>query len=114
MDEPVAGADEGDLAQRGMVEIVPDPHEGAVRLVRRLAEHVEQGSALLDELEQVAIGLELLRAHVAEQVGGTADIQPLLGRDELREGRAQRAQEVALARRETGVVEAAAQEDGSE
>ena len=93
VDEPVAGADERDLAQRGMVELVADADERPARLDGRLAEHLEQRGALLDELEQVAVRLELLGAHVAEQVGGAADVQPLLGRDELGERRPKRGEE---------------------
>ena len=87
MDEPVARADERDLPQRRMVELLADPDERTPRLERRLAEHVEQSGPLLDELEQAAVCVELLGAQVAEQVGGAADIETLLRGDELGERR---------------------------
>src|SRR3979490_2944590 len=96
-----------------MAEILADAHEWAVRLIGRLPEDVEERRPLLDELEQVAIGLELPRAHLAKEVGGATDVQPLLCRDKLGEGGAQRAEEVALARRQAGVVETAPEEDRS-
>ena len=83
-----------------MLELVADADERAARLERRLAEHLEQRGALLDELEQVAVRLELLGAHLAEQVGGAADVEPLLGRDELGERRPERGEERALAQAE--------------
>ena len=97
-----------------MLEVVADADERPARLERRLAEHLEQRGALLDELEQAAVGLELLGAHLAEQVGGAADVEPLLRRDELGERRPERGEERALAQAEARVVEAAAQERRAE
>src|SRR5579862_5917552 len=97
-----------------MLEVVPDADERLTRLERRLTEDVEQRRPLLDELEEVAVGLELLGADLAEEVGGAADVEPLLGGDELREGRPKRSEKRPLARREAGLVEAAAQERRTE
>ena len=76
----------------------------------RLAHDAEQLGALLDELEQAAVRVELLGAHLAEQVGGAADVQALLRGDELGERGPKRSEEGTLARRQPGIVEAAAQE----
>src|ERR1700730_14001635 len=53
--EPVARTDERNLAQRRMVEVLAEAHERTVRLIGRLAEHLEERGPLLDELEQAAI-----------------------------------------------------------
>src|SRR3989442_10315084 len=113
MDEAVTRPDECDLAQRRMVELLADPHERTPRVERRLAEDLEQRSALLDELEQVPVRVELLGAQLAEQVGGAADIEALLRGDELRERGAQRSEERQLARTQARILEAAAQEPGA-
>src|SRR3954465_14961048 len=73
MEEPVAGADERDLGQCGMLEVVADADERSPRVERRLADHLEKRGALLDELEEVAIRLELLASNLAEEVCGAAD-----------------------------------------
>ncbi len=78
------------------------------------AEHVEHVGAALDELEQAAVGVELLRAHVAEEVGRAADVEPLLSRLELGEDGLECVEEPALARRQARVFQAAAQRAGSE
>src|SRR5207244_3446350 len=75
---------------------------------------LEQCSALFDEIEQIAVRLELLGPHLAEQVGGTTDVEALLGGDELCEGRPEGGEERSLAKAEPGVVEATAQERRAE
>src|SRR5258705_7842692 len=112
MDEPVARADERDLTERGMVELLAHAHVGPPRLERRLAEHVEQGGTLLDELEEAPVRVELLGAQLAEQVGGTADVEALLGGDELRERRTQHGEEGALTLAQARIFEAAPQKRG--
>src|SRR5204862_426938 len=109
----VAGADERDLTQRGMLELMAHADEGPLRL-RRRAEHVEHRSALHDELEEIAVRLELLRANVAEQIGGAADVEALLGGNELGERRPQGSEKVVLTRREPRILETAAQERRAE
>ena len=66
------------------------------------------------QLEQAAVRLELLGAHLAEQVGGAADVEALLGRDELGERGPQRGEERALARRRARILEAAAEQRRAE
>ncbi len=107
-DEPVARAHERDLVQRRVVELVPDADERPSHL-RRLAEHVEQRGPLLHELEQAAVRLQLLSAHLAEQVGGAADVEPLLRGEQLREGGPERREEAALLDAQARVLEAPAQ-----
>src|SRR5712691_11029640 len=112
--EAVARADERDLAQRRMRELCADADERPPGLGRRVAEHFEEGRALLDEIEQVAVGVELLGAYLAEQVGRTADVEALRGRDELGERRPQRGEERALVGTERRVVDAAAEQRRAE
>ena len=114
MNEPVTRADERDLAKRGVLELLADAHERPARLEGRLAEHLEQGGPLLDELEEAPVGVELLGAQLAEQVRGTADIKALLSRDELRERRAQRREKRALASAQARVLETPPEERGSD
>ena len=57
-----------------MLELMADAHECPARLECGLADHVEQRCALLHELEQIAVRVELFGAHLAEQIGGAADI----------------------------------------
>src|SRR2546427_11944815 len=114
MDEPVARADERDLTQRGMVELLAHAHVRPPRLERRLAEHVEQGSALLDELEEASVRVQLLGAQLTEQVGGTADVEALLRGDELRERGTQHREEDALALAQALIFEAAPHQRGAE
>jgi len=87
-------------------ELVAKPHERTLRRAR-LPEHVDQVGAALDELEQASVGVELLGADLAEKIGGAADVEALLRRDELRERGPQRGQEGPLAGAQPLVVEAA-------
>ena len=101
MDEPVARADERDLGRRRVRELVAEAYERALGRAR-LAEHVEQVGPALDELEQASVSVELLCAHLAEQVGRAADVQSLLRGDELGERRPERVEECALGGAEAG------------
>src|SRR5207247_3292526 len=61
-----------------------------------------------------AIRAELVLTRVIEQTRCTADIQTLLGLDEIRERRAQGGEEGSLGRREPRVLERAAHPAGAE
>ena len=84
VDKAVARTDERDLGERRVGELVA---EANVRLpgCARLPDRVEQVGAALDEPEQAAICVELFRPDLAEQIGGTADVQTLRSADELGE-----------------------------
>src|SRR5690349_8757574 len=56
--EAVARADERDLLERRVVQLVAEADERAPRLGGGVPEDVQERRALLDELEQVAVGLE--------------------------------------------------------
>ena len=96
--EPVGRADEREVAQARLLELVADAGERPAR-VERLREHVEQRGALLERVDQAAVGADLLGAQLVEQPGGAADEEPpvLVGR--VLERAADREQERALARR---------------
>ena len=96
-----------------MVELVSDADERAVRFLRR-AENVEQCGALLDQLEEAAVRLELLAADLAEQVGRAADVETLLRGENVDEDRANRREERALANRQALIFEAAAEQRRAE
>ena len=105
---PYAAPTSATSLQRRMLELVADADERPPR-VERLAEHVEQRRALLERHEHVPVRAELLVAHVVEQPGRAADVEPLLARDRasVNAGR-KRGEERALAAREARVLEARA------
>ena len=65
MHEAVGRTDEGDVRQRRVLELVADAHERPA-WIERAAQQLEQRGALLEHLEQPAIGVELLGANVVE------------------------------------------------
>src|SRR6184192_3950035 len=87
-----------------MIELDADADEGPPR-IERLAEHTEQRGALLEELEQPLIGLELVALGALEQAGGAADVQALALLEQLREGRPERREEGGLPLREARILE---------
>ena len=98
-----------DLQQREGVGVLSTlVAEADVRTPRRawLPEHVEQVGAALYELEQASVRVHLLCSHLAEQVGGTTDVQSLLGGDGLGERRPERIEECMLGGAEAGILEA--------
>src|SRR5207302_781328 len=101
-------------AECRMNELMADAHERPSPVEPGVAEDVEQGRALLDELEETAVGVELLGAHLAEQIRGAADVEALSGRDELDEGGPDRGEKLPLAHRQAGVLEAPPKERRSE
>ena len=113
MDEPVARADESDLGERRVHELVSEAHERALRRPR-LPEHVEQVGPALDELEEAPVGVELLCPYLAEKVGGAADVEALLGRFELHERWSERCEEHALRGAEPGVLESPSEDSSSQ
>ena len=113
MDEPVAGADERDLGESRVREIVSEADERTLRRAR-LSEHVDQVGPALDELEQAPVRVELLCADLAEEVGRAADVEALLGGDELAERGPERGEELALGRAEAGILEAAPEQARAE
>src|SRR5262249_13128899 len=113
VDEPVARADERDLGQRWVGELVAQADERTLRRTR-LPEHVDQVGAALDELEQASVRAQLLGPYLAEQVCRPADVQALLGRDELRECRPKRREEGALGVAEALVLEPAPEQRSPE
>src|SRR5512133_2428255 len=74
--EAVGRTDEREPLQVGMIEVDADPDERAAR-IDRLAEHLEQRRALLEQLEQPLVGVKLVPARAFEQSGGAADIEAL-------------------------------------
>ena len=60
-----------------MLELGADADERPPR-IERAAQQLEQRRALLEDLEQPAVRLELVVAHVVEQPGRAADVQALL------------------------------------
>ena len=98
MRDAVRRADERQLAQARLLELLADARERPPR-IGALREHVEQRGALLERLHQAPVRADLLRAHLVEQAGRAADEQlaVLVGR--LLERAADREQERALARR---------------
>ena len=58
--EPVGRADERELAEAGRLELVADASERPAQ-AERLREHVEQRRALLERVDQAAVGADLLR-----------------------------------------------------
>ena len=105
MDEPVARADECDLGEGRVGELVAEADKRPLRRARP-AEDIEQVGPALDELEQASVCVHLLCPDLAEQVGGTTDVQSLLGGDELGERRPERVEECVLGGAESGIVEA--------
>ena len=97
--DPVGRADEREVVESRVRELVADPDERPAR-VERLGEHVEQRAAALEQVDQRAVRAELLVAHLVEQAGGAADVDPLLRRRaaSVNDGRKHR-EELALARR---------------
>ena len=71
---PYGRADERQLAQARLLELLADARERPAR-VEPLREHVEQRGALLERLHQAAVGADLLGAHLVEQPGRTADVE---------------------------------------
>src|SRR5437763_15196872 len=87
-----------------MLELDADADEGPPR-IERLAEHTEQRGALLEQLEQPLIGLELVALGGREQAGGAAHVQARAPREQLREGRAERREEGGRPLREARILE---------
>ena len=87
-----------------MVELDADADERAAR-VERLAEHAEHRGALLEQLEQALVRLELVPSRAFEQAGRAADVQALALLEQLRERGPQRRQESGLALGEARVLE---------
>ena len=113
--EPVAGADERDLVERGVRRARGRRGRTAGAARAPIAEHVEQRAARCStSSNRLPVRVELVAAHLAEQAGGAADVQPLLGVDDLRERRRERGEERALARAEARILEAAAQQRRAE
>ena len=76
-----------------------DPDDGAAG-VERVGEELEHRRPSFEHVEQVLAGFELGAARVAEQAGGTADVElrPVVG-DRIDERRAEPAEKRPLARR---------------
>ena len=87
-----------------MVEFDTDPDERTAR-VERLAEHTEQRGALLEQLEQALVRLELVPTRAFEQAGRAADVEALALLEQLREGGPKRRQEGRLALGEARILE---------
>ena len=87
-----------------MVQLDADADERTAR-VERLAEHTEQGGALLEQLEQPLISLELVAAGALEQSGRATDVEALTFPEQLRERRPKRREEGGLALGEAGILE---------
>src|SRR6185437_3564493 len=81
-----------------------DPDERTAR-VERLAEHTEQRGALLEQLEQALVRLELVPTRAFEQAGRAADVEALAFLEQLREGGPKRRQEGRLALGEARILE---------
>ena len=92
--------------QAGLLELVADARERPAH-AERLREHVEQRGALLERVDQAAVGADLLVAEVVEQPGGAADVELALVL-EVVERAADDRQERPLARREPGSSKARA------
>ena len=75
--EAVRGADERDVRELGVLELGADADERAPR-VERPAQQLEQRRTMLEDLEQPPVRRELLLAHVVEEPGGAADVEPPL------------------------------------
>ena len=113
MNEPVTRAHERDLVEGRVGELVAEADERTLGRAR-LPEHVEQVGPALDELEQAAVRVELLRPDLAEQVGGAADVQAPFRGLELHERRPERVEERVLGGTETGILEAPPQHAGAQ
>src|SRR5215831_15819598 len=87
-----------------MLEVEADPDERASR-VERLAEHLEQSGAFLEQLEQSLVGIELVAAGTFEQPGGAADVEALPVFEQLGEGRPERREKRRLSPRQARVLE---------
>ena len=83
-EETPTEAEQCDLGEARMLELVAEPDERPPRFARP-ADDVEHVVAALDELEQAAVRVELLGADVTEQICGATDVEPLLGGHELDE-----------------------------
>src|SRR4051812_16774940 len=103
--EPVGGADEREVAERGMLELVAHPDERAAR-VERAREDVEECCTLLEDLEHVPVRGQLLSVRPREQRRRASDVHTLIVGCELREDRADRVEERALALRKAAFLEA--------
>ena len=105
MGEPVRRADEREVAEPGLLELLADARERPAR-VEPLREHVEQRRPLLERLEQAAVRADLLGPHLVEQPGGAADVEPALLVGRLVErGADRRSGTPALARPRARLVE---------
>src|SRR5262249_30359271 len=110
--EPVRGADERKLAEAGRLELVSDANERTPR-VERLGEDVEERGALLERVDQAPVGADLLGARRIERARGPADVELAVFLDGV-ERTADRVEKDALAGREVGLVEDAAEDPRAE
>src|SRR5438105_3004152 len=91
-----------------MIQLDADADERAAR-VERLAEHAQQGGALLEQLEQSLIGLELVAAGALEQAGRAPYVEALTLLEQLRERGPKRREEGGFALGEARILEPLAQ-----
>jgi len=77
VDKAVARTDERDLREGRMGELVTETNERPLRGAR-LSEHVDEVGTALHELEQASVGVELLRSHLAEEIGAYRSLMEAL------------------------------------
>src|SRR3989442_11066612 len=97
-----------------MPELRAHPDERAP-WVEGVGEHVEHCAPLLQQLEEPAVGMELVGSRNVEQAGRTADEEaPCLLGNRLAEGRPERLDELSLPWRQALIVELATERARSE
>ena len=87
-----------------MLQFDTHPDEGPAR-IERLTEDAEERGALLEQLEQALIGLELVTAGAFEQPGRAADVEALALIEQLRERGPQSREKRGLALGQARILE---------
>ena len=97
------------VVQLAALDLRPDANDGAMR-IERVREQLQHRRAALEHIEQALAGLQLGAPCIAEQAGGAAEEQPrAVVADRVDECRPQPVEEVALSRRQRGILEPSAQ-----